>query len=57
MSIFMFLLFWRQGQSLFCHNRENEIKEKCGNSTFCSNFDPASLDIGFKDLIHLYLDE
>ena len=43
MFVFMFLEFLKSN-ALFCHNRENEIKEKCGNATFCSNFDPAGLE-------------
>jgi len=43
MFVFMFLEFLK-ANALFCHNRENEIKQKCGNETFCSSFDPAGLE-------------
>ena len=43
MFVFMFSEFLK-ANALFCHNRENEIKQKCGNETFCSSFDPAGLE-------------
>ena len=43
MFVFMFFEFLK-ANALFCHNRENDIKLKCGNETFCSSFDPAGLE-------------
>ena len=43
MFVFMFFEFLK-ANALFCHNRENEIKQKCGTEIFCSSFDPAGLE-------------